>query len=549
MKTRRVCAAVLGALLAFTPLPRRMLSAQATQPGSAGNTTGPGSHADVDAAFARFWSAAGPDEVARATEDLARSGVSFAEAYKRLRQGRPYAAQRTGLVPFTLRTSDGVEHHYALTVPETYDPTRKYQARFQLHGGVMMRHDNQPPASGGGIGALAGDVDQIYIVPFAWDAAPWWSDDQVLNLRETLAAVKRLYNLDENRIVVSGVSDGGTGAYYIALRDTTPYAAFLPLNGFWGVLANHDLPVDGPLYPGNMRNKPFFIVNGERDPLYPADVVNPAVEHYRRMGVSVDYRPQAGAGHNTQWWPSVKDSFEAFVRDHPRDPLPDKVTWETANPVAFNRAHWLVVDALGATRDDSPLDDPNLVPSGTRLEFGVHSIGNRVNRVLPGSNAEQIGLKKGDALVRLNEESVHVSIDIEEVFARITPGSPITLLVARDNAPVELSGTYQPRSVSDPPHPMFDRGVPSGRVDLIRAGNTVTTRTRGVAGLTLLLSPDRFDLSKPVTVVVNGRTAFRGRVEARLPTLLKWAAIDGDRTMLFAAELHVAVATGKRSAD
>ena len=49
------------------------------------------------------------------------------------------------------------------------------------------------------------------------------------------------YNIDENRVVVSGVSDGGTGAYYVAMRDTTPFASFLPLNGYWMVLASRDI--------------------------------------------------------------------------------------------------------------------------------------------------------------------------------------------------------------------------------------------------------------------------------------------------------------------
>jgi len=495
----------------------------------------------IDEVFERFWSAQTPAAAFQAGEDIIHARVPFGDAMRRLRQGRHYIAQATGLVPFSLRTSDGVDRHYALTVPGNYDPSRTYPVRFQLHGGVTMRHDNRPPASGGGIGALAGDVDQIYITPFAWDLSPWWTDGQVINLRETLDAVKRRYNVDENRVVVSGVSDGGTGTYYVAMRDTTPYAAFLPLNGFWGVLANHDMRVDGPLFPGNLRDKPFFIVNGERDPLYPPDAVNPAIDHYRRIGVALEYHPQAGAGHNTAWWPTMKGAFETFAKDHPRDPLPDRLTWETANPLEFNRAHWLVIDGLGAAKDESALDDPNLVPSEPRLEFGVHSIGSRINRVLPGSNAERIGVKVGDGLVRLNDQTVHVNVDVEEVFARLKPGAAITLLVARDNAPVELSGVYEPRTVTDPPAGYFARGVPSGRVDLERAGNVVTVRTQGVRSFTLLLSPDRFDFAKPVTVVANGRTVFNGRVTRSLETLVRWAARDNDRAMLFAAELHISL--------
>jgi len=285
------------------------------------------------------------------------------------------------------------------------------------------------------------------------------------------------------------------------------------------VLANPDLQVEDPLFPGNLRNKPLFIVNGERDPLYPTAIVDPSIAHYRKIGLTLEYQPQAGAGHNTQWWPRVKDSFEAFVRAHPRVALPDTLTWETASVKAFNRAHWLVIDELGPTPGDAVLDDPNLIESAERPEFGVLSAGNRINAVVPGSSAERFGLRAGDALVRVNGESVHVATSVEGVFDNVAPGTRLTLLVARDNAPVELEGVFDPKPVRDPPHPFFPRGVPSGRVDLARAANTITAKTRGVKAFTLLLSPDQFDFGAPLKVIVNGRTRFEGRVAGNLRTL------------------------------
>ena len=67
--------------------------------------------------------------------------------------------------------------------------------------------------------------------------------------------------------------------------------------------------------------------------------------------------------------------------------------------------------------------------------------------------------------------------------------------------------------------------------------NTVRATTRGVAAFTLLLSPDVFDFSKPVVVVADGREVFNGLVKKDVETLLRWAARDNDRTMLFGAEL------------
>jgi hypothetical protein len=172
-------------------------------------------------------------------------------------------------------------------------------------------------------------------------------------------------------------------------------------------------------------------------------------------------------------------------------------------------------------------------------DFGARSVGVHVTRVLSGSSAERIGLKAGDALLRLNDESVHVDVELAEAFEDIKPGSKITLLVVRDNQPVELEGTYEPRTVTPPPRDLFDRSAPSGRVDLVREGNKVTMTTRGVGALTLLVSPDQFDFSKPVKVVANGKTVFDGRVKKDLKTLLKYAAADNDRTMLFGAEVRI----------
>jgi hypothetical protein len=497
-------------------------------------------NAAADAAFDAFWSAASPAEAARLIEPIVRANVSFDAAYRGLQRGRQYAPREAGVLRMDNRNADGVEHFYAVTVPEAYDPARRYQVRIQLHGGVGGRATNAPVGNGT-VGTLTG-AEQIYIVPYAWADAPWWSTDQVLNLAAIVDRVKRLYNVDENRVVLSGVSDGATGALYIAMHDTTPFASILPLNGYIMVLAMRDID-DGLIFANNLRNKPLFAVNGGRDPLYPTRVVDPYIDHLKRGGVQIDYHPQPNAAHNTAWWPEVKDTYEAFVREHPRTPLPDTLTWETGNGAAgFNRAHWLVIDRLGPQPGDAKaLADLNDMPVPPSADFGARSNGMRINRVIAGSNAERLGVKAGDVLLRLDDRSVAASADVDAALEDTPSGSRIPLLVVRDNLPVELTGIYQPQIVDGPPKHLFARGGPTGRVDLTRAGNVVTAATRGVAAFTLLLSPDQFDFTKPVKVVANGRTVFEGTVEKNVRTLLKYAASDNDRTMLFGAELRVTV--------
>ena len=204
---------------------------------------------------------------------------------------------------------------YAVEVPENYDPGRAYQVRVQLHGGVLGRTDGTIRGTGS-IGALAG-AEQFYILPASWDEAPWWSSAQLANVRAILDTVKRRYNIDENRVTLAGVSDGGTATWYFAMRDTTPYASFASLNGALIVLQSPAIGLDGSVFPQNLVNKPYFIVNGGRDRLYPIALVQPYIDHVMKNGVEVVYHPRPDGEHNTSWWPEEKDAFETFVREHP----------------------------------------------------------------------------------------------------------------------------------------------------------------------------------------------------------------------------------------
>ena len=492
----------------------------------------------VDAAFTRLWNANSPEDASVAVDGVVKSGVSFDEAFTRLRSGRVHAANvPRGVVRLTHRVGAS-DFAYILDVPERYDPAKKYQVRIQLHGGVS-RPD--PAQRGNGIGALAG-AEQIYVLPTGWSDAQWWTTAQLDNLRWILDRVKRTYNVDENRVVLSGVSDGGTGTYYVAMRDTTPFAAFLPLNGAVAVLRSASVTIDGEIFINNYLNKPFFIVNGWLDPLYPPQLVEPYVRRLIEGGVEATYLPQREAGHNTAWWPEVKETYEAFVRDHPRNPMPATLTWESDLIGGTGRAHWLVIDALAGPRvEGPPLPDINDVVGPEAPSFGMTTVGTRVTGVTAGGNAAGFGLLPGDVILKINDRTIQTGAEALDLLVLTEPKTKMTLTVSRGGTSMELDGTFDP--VATPRlTPLFRRRQPSGRVDLAREGNTITATTRRVAEFTLLLSPEVFDFSKPVVVVTDGRRVFDSRVTPSVATLLKWAARDNDRTQLYGAEVKVKLA-------
>jgi hypothetical protein len=141
----------------------------------------------------------------------------------------------------------------------------------------------------------------------------------------------------------------------------------------------------------------------------------------------------------------------------------------------------------------------------------------------------------------INNQPVGAEVDVSEALRGFPPGRPLILTVTRGGQPVRLAGRYTPTVLDGDAEMLFPPGGSWGRVDLVRRGNRVEATTRGVAAFTLLVSPDQFDMDTAITVVVNGRTVTGRGTPRDVATLLKWAAADGDRTMLFGAELAVTV--------
>jgi dienelactone hydrolase len=419
-------------------------------------TLAAGGQTPVDPLFEKFFAAESPADALAVADQLVAAGADFDGTYARLKKGRFYGDEKRGEFALRWKSKSGPFVNNVVDVPSDYDPGTMWQLRVQLHGGVGRPSPNPParrdkPSGLSAPGRTPNRIEgekQIYLHPSGWSAAQWWDEEQIDNILRATDTLKRKYNIDESHIYLTGISDGGTGVYYLALKEPNPWSSYLPLNGSLAVIRNPDNGADGEMHGNNLINAPLYIVNGENDPLYPVAQVEPHVKWLTAMGVTVKFRPQAGAVHNTAWWPTEREPFEAFVREHPRPAHPTALSWETERVDRFNRNRWLLIDNL-------------------RLDA-----------------SRQTELK-------------------------------------------DLG--------------FFRHLKPSGRVDVRKNANTFDAIVRDVAAFTLLLSPDAVDFGKPVIVTVNGQQMFSGAVKRDLPTLLRWAARDNDRTALYGAELNITV--------
>lgn len=330
-----------------------------------------GGQGALDAAFAKFWSADDLSDREKAAREILRLDAGFAALHAKLRAGRSHAAKaKTGLIEESRKGTGDLRHEYVFMVPEDYDPSKAYRVAFYLHGGVSRREPWQKGDPWWRRFDRFQGADQISVFPSSWRGSLWWQSSQIENLEAILQRLKSRYNVDENRVYLFGVSDGATGAYYHAFKAPTIWAAFFVFLGNPGVLENPLTGVDGLRFLPNLVNRPFFIVNGEKDELYPVSRVRPYIEDFRKAGVELDFRTQPG-GHNTRWWNSEQEAIDAFMESHVRKPLPDRLIWETERTDRFSRLHWLVIEELSPGAASGRVD---LVRRGNKIEAKTQGV-------------------------------------------------------------------------------------------------------------------------------------------------------------------------------
>lgn len=501
----------------------------------------------LDHAVRSFWEAGNDKDARSAAADILATGADPDTVWHRMAGGRIYSARvPKGRLNLEHQTPDRKKHRYVLVVPSTYDPAVPMPLRIYLHGGVDTENRNS--------GRLwdfdrFGPGEGLALYPSAWRGAMWWHQNQMENILGILAELKHTYNIDENRVHVIGVSDGGTGAYFLAFKAPTAFAGFVPLIGHAAALVNPRLGAVGPFFVRNLRNSPFFIVNGALDPLYPVREVAPFVALYRQAGANIVFRPRSEAGHDLRWWPEVQPAVDSFIEQTPRSPFPDRISWEADSPDHFSRVYWLRIDSLGPVPGEAELPSlDSIVPLRPEPSLGVRADpastqGVRLLAVELGSTAGQAGLLAGDKIVEANGTPTPTVPSLLQATQGLSWGDSLVLVVDRENARRRIRVLFGPNPGSEPNSQVlaFPRPRPTGRVELERKGNTVEVLTSGVRQFTLLLSPAQFNLSQPITVRANGQVVFQGTVSRRVETLMEWALQDRDRTMLYLASLTISL--------
>ncbi len=196
---------------------------------------------------------------------------------QRLAQAQP--RDNTGV--FHVDNAPGSRGGYSLYVPEDYAPDRAWPLVMALHGG-----------SGNGRAFLwtwlrdARSKGAILIAPTAVGAT--WAlsgpDPDTPNLARILDDVRGRWTVDPRRLLLTGMSDGGTFAYVSGLEAVSPFTHLAPI-----AAAFHPLLAQ-MADPGRVHGLPIHITHGALDWMFGVDLARQAQAALAAAGARVTYR-------------------------------------------------------------------------------------------------------------------------------------------------------------------------------------------------------------------------------------------------------------------
>jgi predicted peptidase len=189
----------------------------------------------------------------------------------------------------TLKTGPG-ERKYTVFVPNGYDGRKAFPVGLFLHGSGERGEDGITSAQVGLGAAIHGhpeDYPMIVVFPQARQSWRPESDDTAAALA-ALDDVQATYKTDRNRVILTGLSMGGSGSWRLAAAHPERFAAVVPICG-----RGETGEVE------KIKGLPVWFVVGDADAAQTVLNGRAMVEALRAAGAQASLTEYRGVGHNS----------------------------------------------------------------------------------------------------------------------------------------------------------------------------------------------------------------------------------------------------------
>jgi hypothetical protein len=289
------------------------------------------------------------------------------------------------------------------------------------------------------------DVGQIQVDLFGRINGEGWHFGGESDVFEGIAAVRKRFKIDDKRIILRGFSQGGEGAWHIALHHPDTFAAAEIGAGTWSRRA--EMPGLEPYqlsvlkiwenmeeWALNAYNMPLVAHDGDKDtqpnaiPVLPAGTPNRgqlesslhAKAQLEKEGFKAEGEPDnlkiAGmpalflisvdTGHGTS--PLTRQRIDAFLKEwgDKGETSPDHIKFVTYT-TRYNRDYWVTVDRLGKHYQRADVD---AVRSDGGATYAIHT-----------HNVDRLVLRETQhaKMIKIDDSDVKVKSDREIALAKV----------------------------------------------------------------------------------------------------------------------------------
>lgn len=243
------------------------------------------------------------------------SGLDF--LIKNLQEGKPAKFLPGRVARLAHRSKlDGTLQPYSVFIPPNYSEEEAMPLLVTLHGsGVDEQQTIFSAAQTYNHYRYRLKVGQMIILaPQGRGLSDWYLGNSGLDVLECMEHVKRLYNIDESRIILDGFSMGGYGAWRLGLLHPDVFKAVVIRSGAVAPPANLKGDNILDLIEQGKQNR-LFIVHGDKDNAVPVENARKAVEKLKEKGVKHRYIELEGVAHGGyDKWPEIFNWIKDVLR-------------------------------------------------------------------------------------------------------------------------------------------------------------------------------------------------------------------------------------------
>jgi predicted peptidase len=188
-----------------------------------------------------------------------------------------------GTHQLSAKLPDGGALRYTISVPKGYEVTKSVPLVVALHYGGRVF-----PFYGRGVidtlvGPACSELDAIIVAPDAQGDGPWTTETNERLVTWLAQSVMKSYSIDPARVLLTGFSMGGEGAWHIGSRRQELFSAAIPVAGRPAGVTDWKIPV--------------YVIHSRDDSVIP---IGPAEQHARELkakGAPVEWKELSGLTH------------------------------------------------------------------------------------------------------------------------------------------------------------------------------------------------------------------------------------------------------------